>query len=76
MFYCITGFSKQYSYFGPYGEGDTRTGEARQARTVDFDVVKQAPVVEKVEPVVSKAEPAAAKEESEVEFDFNQDITE
>ena len=75
VFYCITGFSSQYSYFGPFGKGDTRTGEARQAKTVDFDVVKQ-PVVEKVEPVVEEVKPAAAKEESEVEFDFNQDVTE
>ena len=79
VFYCITGFSSQYSYFGPYGEGDKRTGEARQAKTVNFDVVEQKvqePVVEKVEPVVKKAEPAVEKAESEVEFDFNQDISE
>ena len=72
VFYCITGFSSQYSYFGPYGEGDKRTGEARQAKTVDFDVVKQEPK----KPAADKAEPAAANPESEVEFDFNQDITE
>ena len=76
VFYMITGFSSQYSYYGPYGEGDNRTGEARQARTVDFDVVRQEPVVEKAEPVVEKVTPAPAKEESEVEFDFNQDIIE
>lgn len=76
VFYLITGFSSQYSYYGPYGEGDRRTGEARQAKTVDFDVVRQEPVVEKVEPAVEKVEPVAAKEESEVEFDFNQDVTE
>ena len=70
--YCITGFSSQYSYFGPYGEGDRRTGEARQAKTVDFDVVRQQPK----ETVVEKVEPAAEKTESEVEFDFNQDVTE
>ena len=78
VFYCITGFSSQYSYFGPYGEGDKRTGEARQAKTVDFDVVKQQPketVVEKVQPAEAKPE-AAKKEESEVEFDFNQDVIE
>jgi hypothetical protein len=75
VFYCITGFGN-YDYYGPYGEGDRRTGEARQAKTVDFNVAKQEPVVEKVEPAVEKVEPAAAKEASEVEFDFNQDVTE
>ena len=72
VFYCITGFSSQYSYFGPNGEGDRRTGEARQAKTVDFDVVKH----ESQKPAAEKAKPASAKEESEVEFDFNQDISE
>jgi hypothetical protein len=75
VFYCITGFSSQYSYFGPFGEGDKRTGEARQAKTVDFDVVKQ-PAAKKVEPVVEEIRPTAPKEESEVEFDFNQDVSE
>lgn len=73
VFYCITGFSSQYSYYGPYGQGDRRTGEARQAKTVDFDVIRQEPVQK---PAAEKIEPVAAKEESEVEFDFNQDITE
>ena len=39
IFYCITGFGS-YSYYGPEGMGDTRTEDARQARTVDFNVVK------------------------------------
>jgi hypothetical protein len=39
VFYCITGFGS-YSYYGPMGIGDTRTHEARGARTVDFDVTK------------------------------------
>ncbi len=69
VFYCITGFSSQYSYYGPYGSGDTRTGAARQAKTVDFDVVKNQPQP-KVEP---KVEPVAKPAESDVEFDFNQD---
>lgn len=77
IFYCITGFDDS-SYYGVFGGGDTRTGEAREAKTVDFDVTKNtAPVepvspvapVEPVEPVVEevKAEPV-----DEVEFDFNQ----
>ena len=73
VFWAITGLD-QSTYYGPFGKGDRRTGEARQAKTVDFDVVKQAPVKE--EPV--KVEPVTAPkaEESEVEFEFNQDISE
>ena len=66
VFYCITGFG-DYNYYGPFGEGDTRSGEARQAKTVNFDVTEQAPAAE-------EAEPAAVKEDSDVDFDFNQDI--
>ncbi len=40
IFYCITGFDKNISYYGPWGSGDSRTEQARGARTVDFDVVK------------------------------------
>ena len=64
IFYCITGFGN-YEYYGPYGQGDKRTGEARAAKTVDFDVVKTAPAAQPA--------PEAAPKESEVEFDFNQD---
>ena len=67
IFYCLTGLDDS-SYYGPYGGGDTRTGEAREARTVDFDVVKNDPPVQPVEEV--KVEPV---HESDVEFDFNQD---
>lgn len=69
VFYCITGFGN-YSYYGPFGEGDMRTGEAREAKTVDFDVVEQAADVQPVDVQEVKAE------ESEVEFDFNQDDVE
>lgn len=65
VFFCITGFSKQYSYYGPYGAGDTRTGSARQAKTVDFDVVKNRPQ--------PKAEPVKEPTGDDVEFDFHQD---
>ena len=59
VFYCITGFG-QYNYYGVMGSGDTRTGDARVAKTVDFDVTKTAPA----EPVVTAApaEPAAPTE--------------
>ncbi len=78
VFYCITGFG-QYSYYGVMGMGDTRTGEARGAKTVDFDVTKNPepvvtpvePVVTPVEPVVTPVEPKA--EESDVDFSFDQD---
>ncbi len=77
VFYCITGFDSS-SYYGRYGGGDTRTEEAREAKTVAFDVMENKvpaePVVEEVkpEPVVQevKAEPVS---NSEVEFEFNQD---
>ena len=73
IFYCITGFSSQYSYYGPWGEDDKRSGEARQAKTVDFDVVKTQPAP-KVEPVVTpKVEPVTTPSESDIEFDFHQD---
>ena len=66
VFWMITGFDDS-SYYGPYGEGDSRTGEARQAKTVDFDVVKDTP-----EPAPARAKQAAAPSESDVEFDFYQ----
>ena len=87
IFYCITGFG-QYQYFGPFGVGDRRTGEARQAKTVDFDVVRDEPVAAKVEPevkinqvdegvVVNEVRDVdfdtAANESAEVEFEFSQD---
>ena len=75
IFYCITGFGN-YSYYGVMGSGDTRTGEARQARTVDFDVTKNAaPEVTPVEPVATAApavEPAAPAEPEAVDFEFTQ----
>ena len=81
VFYCITGFG-QYNYYGVMGSGDTRTGEARAAKTVDFDVTKDAaPAAAPVEPVVTAAPteakidvaPTAAPAEPEpVEFEFNQ----
>jgi hypothetical protein len=66
VFWMITGFDDS-SYYGPYGEGDSRTGEARQAKTVDFDVVKDTP-----EPAPARTKQAAAPSESDVEFDFYQ----
>ena len=77
VFYCITGFG-QYNYYGPMGEGDSRTGEARAAKTVDFDVTKDAAPVEPVvtaaptEAKIDVAPTAAPAEPEPVEFEFNQ----
>ena len=78
VFYCITGFG-QYSYYGVQGSGDTRTGEARTAKTVDFDVTKnEAPAEPAVTaapsaPKEAKAAPAGKSAKSEtVDFEFTQ----
>ena len=72
VFYMITGFDDS-TYYGPQGVGDHRTGEAREARTVDFDVQKNpAPVAEPVETAAPVAEEVKAED---VEFDFHQDET-
>ena len=79
IFYAITGLDDS-SYYGMYGGGDTRTDEARVAKTVDFDVTENRPPAEPVaeeikeEPVVEEvnAEPVT----EDVEFEFNQDVTE
>jgi hypothetical protein len=75
VFYCITGFDNS-EYYGVYGSGDRRTGEARGAKTVDFDVVKNEPEVKinqtdgnVVINEVREAESAA----SSVEFNFDQE---
>ena len=73
IFWAITGLD-QSEYYGPFGRGDRRTGEARQAKTVNFDVIKQEPVAE--EPEKGEPIPTPMPSESEVEFDFNQDIIE
>ena len=72
VFYCITGFGSA-AYYGPFGEGDNRTGDAREAKTVNFDVVKNAPVRENsdfAEP--ADAEPIPEVKEETVDFVFDQ----
>lgn len=72
VMYCITGFGK-YDYYGVNGVGDTRTGEARQAKTVDFDVTKtEAPVVEPVTPAAEPVKEAPKAAASDVDFSFEQ----
>ena len=81
VFYCITGFG-QYNYYGVMGSGDTRTGDARVAKTVDFDVTKTAPAEPVVtaapaepaaptETVINAAPAAAPAEPEDVEFEFD-----
>lgn len=62
IFYCLIGFGDT-EYYGPMGIGDNRTMQARQAKTVDFDVIKN--------------EPAAARvreEEDTVDFKFDEPV--
>lgn len=66
IFYCITGFGDA-AYYGPMGTGDNRTGEARSAKTVNFEVTKNAP--EKPQQTV-KVEPVQKPEEKEETVDF------
>ena len=81
VFYCITGFG-QYNYYGVMGSGDTRTGDARVAKTVDLDVTKTSPAEPVVtaapaepaaptETVINAAPAAAPAEPKEVEFEFD-----
>ena len=82
VFYCITGFG-QYNYYGVMGSGDARTGEARAAKTVDFDVTKNEAPAEPVvtaapaepaaptETVINAAPAAAPAEPDNVEFEFD-----
>ena len=65
----MTGFGN-YKYYGVMGSGDTRTGEARQAKTVDFDVVKD----NRVDQTVSNEAPKTDSDISEVEFDIDQPV--
>ena len=67
VFYPMTGFDDS-SYYGPMGAGDNRTGDARQAKTVDFDVVKNDPA-QAAPNDAPTAEPV--KETDEVEFTFD-----
>ena len=72
VFYCITGFGS-YSYYGPMGIGDTRTHEARGARTVDFDVTKnETPAAPEATAAPAGPEVKTAHSEEAVDFEFSQ----
>ncbi|MBQ3291617.1 MAG: hypothetical protein IJH43_04495 [Mogibacterium sp.] len=79
VFYCITGFGDA-QYYGPMGINDNRTGSAREAKTVNFDVIKNEPEVKKTqndypEFVNQNTTPKKAplKNEGEIEFVKNND---
>ena len=69
IFYCITGFD-QSEYYGPMGVGDHRTAQAKESKTVSFDVTKTAPVQET--PVQETPVQAEKAPEEDVDFFFDQ----
>ena len=77
VFFCMLGFGDA-AYYGPMGEGDKRTSQARAAKTVNFEVVedrKEEPVQHRQEPVVEEVKPEEVKpEESNVDFNFDEPV--
>ena len=74
IFYCLTGFGSD-DYYGPMGVGDHRTSQARQAKTVNFDVVKNEPSQPQYQDYSQQTRVdayAADKEEETVDFVFDQ----
>ena len=72
VFFCLLGFGDA-EYYGPMGAGDTRTSQARSAKTVNFEVMenrKEEPVPQYKEPVVEEVKP----EESDVDFTFDEPV--
>ena len=72
IFLCLLGFGDA-EYYGPMGVGDTRTTQARTAKTVNFEVVdngNERPAAQYKEPVVEEAKP----EESDVDFTFDEPV--
>ena len=75
IFYCLLGFGDA-SFYGPMGAGDTRTTQARQSRTVNFDVVKNEPEQKTYQnqPEVEEIKPEPAAKEDTVEFNFDEPV--
>ena len=71
IFYCITGFDN-CTYYGPMGVGDRRSGAAREAKTVNFDVVKNESEQPKYDDFSSQVRVDEVKEEETVDFIFDQ----
>jgi hypothetical protein len=72
VFFCLLGFGDA-EYYGPMGAGDTRTSQARSAKTVNFEVMenrKEEPAPQYKEPVVEEVKP----EESDVDFTFDEPV--
>ena len=67
IFYCITGFDSS-EYYGPMGAGDNRTQNAREAKTVNFDVIKNEPSQGRDDIRVEEVR----KSEEDVDFFFDQ----
>ncbi len=68
VFMCMFGFGEA-DYYGPNGVGDRRTSQAREAKTVNFDVVKNDPV--QPQQTQTRVEPVQPEEET-VDFNFDQ----
>jgi hypothetical protein len=73
IFYCIIGFGDA-EYYGPMGIGDNRTGSAREAKTVNFDVIKNEPARDGNQEYRKEVtvEPVEEKKEETVDFYFDQ----
>ena len=63
VFYCLTGFDNS-EYYGPMGIDDRRTNQARESKTVNFDVVKNQPE--------AQARPDVTEESAQGYQDFSQ----
>lgn len=78
VFMCMLGFGDA-EYYGPNGEDDRRTRQARQSKTVNFDVVKDDPVVEPVREyqdysAQTRVNAAPESKEEDVDFTFDQPV--
>ena len=73
IFYCLTGFDSS-EYYGPMGVGDRRTTQAKESKTVNFDVEKdeQAPQYQDFSDQ-TKVDAAPAEEET-VDFHFDEPV--
>ena len=67
VFFCMFGFGEA-DYYGPNGVGDRRTSQARGAKTVNFDVIKNDSQPQQKQTRVEPAKP----EEDTVDFNFDQ----
>ena len=71
IFYCITGFDSS-EYYGPMGVGDRRTTQAKESKTVNFDVVKDEPAPQYQDLSDQVKVDAAPAQDETVDFQFDQ----